>query len=155
MNPQPYEYRGAEVLVALHEAQLREFLEVWRQFEALGLELPASTSPDYASREALLAHVLGAAARYLTWMCEKLELPRPELEERPDPSGFGARAGQYLDDVLAAWQLPLREVTEEQADGQAFTSRWGIPYSIDAMLEHAVMHPLRHAYQLRRLMAGA
>lgn len=155
MRPQHYRYRGAEVLVALHETQLREFLKVWRQFDALGLELPASTSQDYASREALLAHVLGGAARYLTWMCEKLELPLPALDERPAPAGFGARSEQYMEEVLAAWQLPLRDVTEEQADGQAFTSRWGIPYSIDAMLEHAVMHPLRHAYQLRRLMAGA
>lgn len=154
MEPENYKYRGAQVLVALHDAQLREFLGVWRQFEALGLELPASTSPDYASREALLAHVLGAAARYLIWMCEKLDLPRPELDERPDPARLPAGADRYLEDVLAAWQWPLRGVTEEQADNQAFTSRWGIPYSIDAMLEHAVMHPLRHAYQLRGLMAG-
>jgi hypothetical protein len=28
------------------------------------------------------------------------------------------------------------------------------PYSIDAMLEHAVMHPIRHSYQLEELMAA-
>jgi len=45
-------------------------------------------------------------------------------------------------------------LTEERADLPAYPSRWGTPYSIDAMLEHAVMHPIRHAYQLEKLMAG-
>jgi uncharacterized damage-inducible protein DinB len=139
-------------MVALHATYLREFLDTWRRFDARGIALPATRNPNYASREALLAHVLGAAARYLTWMCEQLALPRPAVEEYPEASGFADRAEEYMESVLAAWEGPLRGVTEEQADNQAFVSRWGIPYSIDAMLEHAVMHPIRHAYQLDKLL---
>ena len=31
-------------------------------------------------------------------------------------------------------------------------TRWGSPYSINAMLEHAVMHPIRHRFQLENLL---
>lgn len=64
------------------------------------------------------------------------------------------RADAYLEHVLSAWEEPLRNLTEEVADTRVFTSRWGVPYTIDAMLEHAVMHPNRHAHQLENLLAG-
>ena len=63
------------------------------------------------------------------------------------------RAEEYLEEVLGAWPSPLRSLTEERAYAPAHTSRWGPPYCIDAMLEHAAMHPIRHAHQLRQLMA--
>lgn len=148
-----YKYGGARVLVALHDRYLREFLETWRLANEMGVALPVTSNPDYVSREALLTHVLRSAARYLTWMCEQLQLPSPGVDEHPEVAGFAERAGEYIEEVLEAWQKPLRELTEEQADSPAYTSRWGTPYSIDAMLEHAVMHPIRHAFQLQRLMA--
>ncbi len=153
MIASPYQYGGARALVALHAKYLRAFLVTWRRADSEAVALPASANPNYASREALLAHVLSGAARYLTWMCEKLELPPPNLEERPDPGSIAARADEYLEDVLTAWEGPLHGLTEEMADGPVFESRWGVPYSIDAMLEHAVMHPIRHAHQLEELLA--
>ncbi len=33
-------------------------------------------------------------------------------------------------------------------------SRWGEDYNIEQMLEHAVVHPMRHRIQLERLMSG-
>ena len=139
-------------MVALHAKHLRAFVVTWRRADNEAVALPASANPNYASRESLLAHVLGGAARYLIWMCEKLELPSPNLEERPDPGGFAARADEYLEDVLTAWEGPLHGLTEEMADSVVSESRWGVPYSIDAMLEHAVMHPIRHAHQLEELL---
>jgi hypothetical protein len=97
---------------------------------------------------------MGCAARYLIWICEQAKLPAPTIEERPEPSGFAARAEDYMEGILAAWKLPLRTLTEDLADSRAFMARWGAPYTIDAMLEHAVIHPMRHSYQLEKLMAA-
>ncbi|MFQ5349900.1 MAG: hypothetical protein ACE5EG_05590 [Thermoanaerobaculia bacterium] len=155
MSQDSFRYGGARALVTLHERHLREFLGVWRQAEDRRVELPETTDPNYASRAALLAHVLGAAARYLTWICKQLDVPAPVVEVHPDPEGLPGRAQEYLDDVLRAWRRPLRELTEERAYAPAHISRWGPPYCIDAMLEHAVMHPIRHTYQLRELMGRA
>ena len=152
MSRESYRYGGARALVALHERHLREFLDLWREAEAREVELPDSTDPNYASRATLLAHVLGCAASYLSWICQQLDLPMPEIEQRPDPEGLPERAEEYLEEVLTAWRGPLRGLTEERAYDPAHASRWGPPYCIDAMLEHAVMHPIRHSNQLRELM---
>ena len=148
MNDTDYAWGGARALVALHERSLERFLEVWRRADAAGLELPLTDDEDYASRETLLVHVMGCAARYLTWICDQLELPRPALEEFPEVEGFPPLADRYMRTVLQAWATSLRTVRPEQADHPTFVSRWGVPYSIDAMLEHAVMHPVRHSFQL-------
>jgi hypothetical protein len=58
-----------------------------------------------------------------------------------------------MEQVFEAWRKPLTTLTEERAYQPAHTSKWGPPYCIDAMLEHAVMHPVRHTYQLQGLMA--
>ncbi len=148
-----YKCGGAKALVTLHEQYLREFLSVWRAADQQGVELPRVSDPDYQSRAALLAHVMGCAAGYLMWICEQLAFPRPEVERRPDPESLVDRADEYMEQVLAAWSRPLRDLTEERAYEPAHKSNWGSPYCIDAMLEHAVMHPVRHTHQLRRLMA--
>jgi hypothetical protein len=148
-----YEHAGVQALVALHARYLRTFVATWRRADATRVELPTTTDPAYASREALLAHVLSCAARYLMWICDKLELVVPNLEQHPEPEGFAARADEYLGDVLRAWELHLREVTADMTDRTAYESWWGVPYCIDAMLEHAVMHPIRHTYQLDALLA--
>ncbi len=147
-----FAYGGAEALVALHEKHLREFLGVWREADRVGVDLPETSDPSYASREALLAHVLGCAARYLSWICEQLELPSPGLEEYPDPGSLSDRADCYLEEIFEAWGGSLRSLTEERAYEPAHVSRWGPPYCVDAMMEHAVMHPIRHTHQLRALL---
>lgn len=149
----PYRYGGARVLVEMHDETLRQFLDTWRQADSLDVALPETNDPNYASREVLLAHVMGCATRYLLWMCEHLGEPLPMLEARPKPEGFADRADAYLETVLKAWQGPaLRRLTEKRAYGPAHHSPWGVPYCIDAMLEHAVMHPVRHRRQLKGLM---
>ncbi len=146
-----YRYRGARALVLLHERYLREFVETWREARAAGLELPPSEDPAYVSMEMLLAHVLAAGRSYMVWICEKLELPDPEIEKPPPVDEIEAEAWVYLEHLLERWRLPLVEVSEEACD-QTFPSRWDVLYSIDAMLEHAVIHPVRHTFQLRELM---
>ena len=149
-----YQYRGARALVLLHEKELREFLAVWRRAKAAGLGLPATSDPDYASLEALLFHVLRAARGYMTWMCESLGLDDPGIEAPPPVERVAAEADRYVEHLLERWRLPLAGLPEERFHAPEFRSRWGVLYCVDAMLEHAVVHPVRHAFQLRELLAG-
>jgi hypothetical protein len=117
--------------------------------------LPGTDDPAYASMEALLAHVLRAARGYMTWACEVLELPDPEIRPAPGPDRVEAEAEDYLRHLLERWRRPLAGVDEERFYRPEHPARWKTLYCVDAMLEHAVMHPIRHAFQLRVLMAGA
>jgi len=61
-------------------------------------------------------------------------------------------ADDYMEHVLERWRALLREVSNERLETPEYPSRWQTRYCIDAMLEHAVMHPIRHAFQLDELI---
>ena len=88
----------------------------------------------------------------MTWMCEKLDLPNPEIKPVPKPEVIEKEADEYLVHLLEKWHTPLAEVPIDKFEHGTYTSRWGTDYCIDAMLEHAVMHPIRHEFQLMTLM---
>ena len=146
-----YRYRGARALVLLHERELRAFLATYRRAQAWGVKLPTTDDSDYASLESLLRHVLGAAGGYLKWSAKVLDLPDPGVDPVPPVEAIDAEAEAYLEHVLDRWWSPLHDVPEERFE-VAYKSNWGTPYTVDAMLEHAVAHPMRHAFQLEELM---
>jgi len=153
MNLPQYQYRGAAALIALQDRFLREFVAFWRQAKAAGLQLPQNTGdPSYDSLEALLRHILRAARGYLTWICEKLELPDPQVIPTWEEYEIEKHADEYLDHLAERWAAPLKDIPEQRYFDQTYLSRWKAPYTIEEMLEHAVAHPLRHTYQLERLM---
>ena len=159
MTPDPsytfisqFRYRGAGVLVTLHEEEMGRFLQVWRTAKASGASLPTVDDPDYASFEALLVHVCRWSRTYLFWICEHLKLPDPAIKPAPDAKVIESEAENYLEEVLEAWTSPLRDVDQDRIFKPEYVSPWGVKYSIEAMLEHAVMHPVRHRYQLEELI---
>ena len=147
-----YKYRGARALVLLHEQHMHQCLGIWKQAKAANVKLPETNDTDYQSLESLLKHLLGAARGYMVWMCKQLELPDPQIEPPPDPTRVETEADRYLEHVLERWRLPLADVPDDKFGPQAYLSNWGTLYCIDAMLEHAVMHPIRHEFQLRNLI---
>ena len=89
----------------------------------------------------------------MTWICDKLNLSDPEIEKTPNADAIEASADEYVSHLIERWRLPLVKVSEEKYHAQTYTSLWGVNYCIGAMLEHAVMHPIRHEFQLRNLIS--
>jgi hypothetical protein len=147
-----YKFRGARACVLLHDKHVRQCLDVWKQAKAANVKLPQTEDSSYASLEHLLYHILRAARGYMVWTCKKLELPDPDIRDTPDVDKIEAEAEGYLEHVLERWRFPLVDVPEEKFEPQTYASNWGTHYCIDAMLEHAVMHPIRHEFQLRELL---
>ena len=149
----PYRSRAVRAMVLLHAEHLRRFLRTWRLALAAPPVLPQTADPNYASLGALGQHVLRAAGGYLIWICENLRLPDPGVRPAPDAAAIALEADDYLEHVVDRWQgESLRQIGDEQLDTPEYPSRWGTRYSIDSMLEHAVMHPIRHSFQLEELM---
>ncbi len=149
-----YLSRGARAAVSLHARHLHQFVEVWRKARALHVVTPRVEDPDYASLETVLNHVLRWARRYLIWICEQLNLPDPEIPPVPAPGEIEGAAERYIEGLLARWAACLRDVAEEQTHRPEYVSPWGVRYCIDAMLEHAVMHPIRHSFQLEEWLGA-
>ena len=148
----PYEYAGALSLVLLHERQLNDFLQTWLRAKDAELTLPDTEDPAYDSLAALLAHVLFSARRYMVWMCDVLELSDPEIRRSPSVFEVEDKAEQYIVHLVERWLLPLSRIEEERFYQPEYQAPWKVRYCIDAMLEHAVMHPFRHACQLEKLL---
>lgn len=128
-------------------------LAAWRHAKALNVALPETSDESYASLELLLVHILRASRGYLVWTCQQLGLPDPGIQPVPDAATIEREAENYLEHVLERWRDPLADVPESAFEPEVYRSNWGTPYCLDAMLEHAVMHPIRHAFQLEELIA--
>jgi hypothetical protein len=148
----PYRSRAVRALVVLHDQHLRRFLDIWNVAQESAVQLPVTKDPAYESLDTLGRHVFSAARGYLTWMCEVMELPDPRVRPAPDAVVMRKEAAGYMEHVLERWGVALLDVTDDRLDAPEYPSRWKTLYSIDAMLEHAVMHPIRHSFQLEELM---
>lgn len=146
-----YRSRGARALVILHERAMRELFPVWRRALTANIRLPATDDPCYASLDTLIHHALRASRGYMTWLCEKLALPDPGINEVPEPDSMAREAESYMEHLLGRWRIPLVDV-EDSFFEAIHKTRWGEEMSLGGMLEHAAMHPLRHRFQLEELL---
>jgi uncharacterized damage-inducible protein DinB len=138
--------------VELHEIELRRFCDVWETFRASGIPLPKTDDPSYQSAEHLGGHVFRAARNYLTWIGECVKRPATDLDPDTDLVRIALKGRAFVDEVLAAWRRHLSLLEDAELAPTAYKSRWGEDYNIEQMLEHAVVHPMRHRIQLERLM---
>ncbi|MEO8231078.1 MAG: hypothetical protein ABI638_02265 [Ignavibacteriota bacterium] len=147
-----YKYNGAKALVNLHEIHLRNFYETWKEAKRLNVNLPQTDDPYYKSLDTLLYHLLRSSRGYMNWMCKQLNLPDPQIDEAPLPEIVVEQAENYIEYLLNKWKYPLKDVPPEKFEDKVYKSNWDVDYCIDAMLEHAVMHPIRHEFQLKNLL---
>src|SRR5215831_12446206 len=146
--------RAVRSLVELHEQEMKSFLEVWNRFVASSLPMPeANGDESYVDRERLAGHVLMAARGYLTRIGEWVGRPVTDVDASKDAYEIVKRAPEFADGVLGAYRRHLAEVTNQEAEKQDHRTRWGELMSVEMLLEHAVVHPMRHRIQLERILA--
>jgi uncharacterized damage-inducible protein DinB len=132
---------------------MRSFLALWDRFVASGLPVPeAHGDESYESRDRLLGHVLMAARGYLTRIGEWVGRPVNDVDAAQDPYEIAGRASAFADGVLAGYRRHLAAITTEELEPQLYKTRWGDLMSVENLLEHAVVHPMRHRIQLERML---
>jgi hypothetical protein len=57
-----------------------------------------------------------------------------------------------MEHVFERWRGSLLREVSEQLETPEYPSQWRARYPIDSMLEHAVIHPIRHTFQLDELI---
>jgi hypothetical protein len=65
-----------------------------------------------------------------------------------------SKCDEYLEHLLDRWRDPLKGVPGDSFARSVYLGSWDAWISIEGMLEHAVMHPIRHRFQLQELIAG-
>ena len=113
-----------------------------------------SADPEMVSLQSICAHVVGAAYGYAIYIRIARGLPR---RERPPLEALTAPAPADVRPFLAT----ALHLTEESVDGLKdaddatlvplrFQVRWGPIYDPEMILEHAIVHLLRHRRQITR-----
>ncbi len=139
--------------VELHEIEINRFYEVWEAFRTSGTPLPETSDPSYESANHLGGHVFRSARNYLTWIGECVKRPATDLDPDTDLLRIARKGRAFVDEVLAAWRRHLSMLEDAELAPTTYKSRWGEDCNIEQMLEHAVVHPMRHRIQLERVMA--
>ncbi len=149
-----FQSRGVRACVNLQMQEMRRLFAVWRKAKRVGVKLPATRDPAYANLDALMRHPLRSCRGYLTWLCEVLGRPEPRIPDPPDAADVAREGAAYLDVLERAWERHAGWMTNRVLDSpKVHTSRWGAPLTVEAMLEHAIAHPMRHRFQLEELLA--
>lgn len=149
-----FKSRGVRALVILQMAEMNELFVVWKKAKRLGVKLPRTEDPAYENLDLLMRHPLRACRGYLTWLCEVLGRPDPGVPDPPEARDVGKKSAAYLKRLERSWNTHMAWMPNEVLDSPGLhTSRWGVPMTVEAMLEHAVAHPMRHRFQLEELIA--
>ena len=148
-----FQSRGVRALVMLQMAEMRQLFEVWKKAKRLGVRLPKTLDPDYKDLDLLMRHPLRACRGYLTWLCEVLGRPDPGVPDPPEPEEVAKKGAAYLEELERGWHKHMAWMPNEVLDSfVVHTTRWGAPMTVEAMLEHAAVHPMRHRFQLEELI---
>lgn len=136
--------RAAEDLCATVEALPRE----------LFLRQVPSPDPDLVSIQAICVHVIQAAHAHANYLRKARGLPMtptppaPEVEI-PAPAALRPLLGAELRYTEGALE-GLYDAPEEVFTRLTFQVRWGPTYDPEMMLEHTIVHLLRHRRQIER-----
>ena len=111
-----------------------------------------SQDEDCRSIQTVLRHVVRAGYGYATYIREAFgaEAKRPEI-----PLSKRLEALNQIEMMLAYTVATLEgkwELSDEQITAVQIRSRWGAVYDLEQLLEHAIVHVLRHRRQIERFL---
>jgi uncharacterized damage-inducible protein DinB len=110
--------------------------------------------PDTGSIRAICAHAIGAAHRYADYIRKARGLPYVErFELQPDRVAAPASVRPLLIEALRYTEEALEglyDAPDEEAAAITFPVRWGPTYDPEMILEHGIVHLLRHRRQVER-----
>ena len=144
-----FKSRGVRALVHLQMHEMNQLFLVWKKAKRAGVKLPRTEDPSYESLDVLMRHPLRSCRGYLTWLCEVLNRPDPRVPDPPEPERVAAEGAAYLKVLARAWEKHMAWMPSSVLDSfDLYKSRWGALMNVEAMLEHAAVHPMRHRFQL-------
>jgi len=113
---------------------------------------------DCRSIQTIITHVRGAGYGYADSIRQAFGIPseRPkETFREPVVPVQHREAAATIDAMLAYTAQTLEgkwELTDEEIQRISIKSRWGSIYDLEQLLEHAIVHILRHRRQVERFL---
>jgi uncharacterized damage-inducible protein DinB len=111
-----------------------------------------TTDEDCRSVQTIMSHVVRAAYGYADYIREQLSIkstrPQPRLLSRRESLEQLEAALRYTIETLEGrWEMSAEEIS-----GIVINTRWGAVYDAEGLLEHAIVHLLRHRRQIEKFI---
>ncbi|HZB45861.1 MAG TPA: DinB family protein [Pyrinomonadaceae bacterium] len=108
---------------------------------------------DCRSVQTIMSHVVNAGYGYADYLRAVFAIPsaRPPkrlLTPRESLAQLDAMLAYTAETLADRWEMP-----DEEIMGAVIHSGWGVRYDAEQLLEHAVVHVLRHRRQVERFIA--
>ena len=138
-----YERAASDLKLLLGDISEDGFLEILDKL---------TSDDDCRSAQTIITHVVRAGYGYADYIrgCFGIASTAPERRLISQPE-----AEAQLDAMLEYTVQTLEgrwEMADEEMMGVVIDSRWGVRYDLEQLLEHAIVHILRHRRQIERLM---
>src|SRR5580704_911062 len=118
--------------------------------------IDAQTQDDNCrSVQTIVTHVVQSGYSYADYIREQFSTPRSSPPVGPIPhqeveAEINAMLYYTANTLDGTWEMSEYEIARTFID-----SRWGVRYDLEQLLEHAIVHILRHRRQIERLRQQA
>ena len=107
---------------------------------------------DCRSIQTIMSHVVRAGYGYADYIREQFSIAstRPQsrlLSRRESLEQLNAALRYTVETLDGKWEMSDEEIT-----ATVIKSRWGVVYNVEGLLEHAVVHILRHRRQVEKFI---
>lgn len=111
----------------------------------------------FANIRDIMYHVIRAAHVYVDYLdgaIDQSEISPPEHDFNYDTPTTAMQSLWAAFSRMVVTLGKIRDYSEKQQSEVKFTARWGVEYDIEQLLEHAIVHILRHRRQVELWLAS-
>jgi uncharacterized damage-inducible protein DinB len=143
-------------------AMLDEYERAAREFQSLIQEIgedeftriadAATTDEDCRSIQTVSRHVVMAGYSYANYIRQEFSM---SFDPVPRESISHAELTDKIDKMLAYTAETLDgkwEMSDDEINKIVINSSWGVTYDLEQLLEHAIVHVLRHRRQIEKFL---
>lgn len=131
---------------------LKSILQKTDEINYSRLADPETTDEDCRSIQTVMSHVVGAGFSYSNYFRRALSIDLLSSERKPIP--YSEIIGEV--DKMFAYTIETFEgkweMTDKELTDAVINSSWGVTYDIEQLLEHAIVHILRHRRQIEKFL---
>lgn len=111
---------------------------------------PHTEDGNCRSVQTIMSHVVAAGYGYANYIRDAFSMPKEMWEKRPLAHGealdaYDSMLGYTEATLDGRWEMPEDEIT-----AVSMTVHWGPTYDLEQLLEHAIVHVLRHRRQIEK-----
>lgn len=132
--------------------ELRRLVEPMAETDVVCVVDSTTEDEDCRSVQTIMSHVVNAGYGYADLLRKVFSIP----STRPPKALLAHREFlEQLDAALAYTAETLEgrwKMTHEEITGVVINTGWGVTYDAEQLLEHAIVHVLRHRRQIEKFM---